>query len=781
MRLTRRLTLLVCALLLLGSSCTIMVTPRTFGAITALLNGGFEYGSSSASDNPAGWNRTSSTPNNVFLTWDNAYAHSGHKSVKITLSAPGDARWIQMVSVQTHTIYRLSGWVKTSNVAHTGDTSDVGAHIGVLGSLFHSSPVVGTHDWTYITFDFDTGPATQVTLAARLGFPSGTTSGTAWFDDLSLTVLTLKLQPINLLANPDAEDGVYPSSSMPPAWRTDADFAEGVSFSWDAGQAHSGSKSVRISAQTPNDARWLQRVAVQPHTAYRLSGWIKTRDVGHSNQSRYAGANIGLYGSWNRSQTIMGTHDWTPVSLDFDSADTTQITIAVRLGFWSVPTTGSAWFDDLSLEPSNGTPLIANAGFEQGTYVTHGLPNAWTAHALSHTNATFTWDDDTHQTGTKSMHIQLATPGTADWRQTVSVQSHTDYNLSGWIKTTHVASRSANTGDGAYLAVDEVGAFSQSLLGSHEWQRVTMTFHTGAISQITVAGRLGRANGATGSAWFDSFQLAPVNPANTPRWRVLLLIYHTTDVSYTDSSGVQRHVVAKLSKEQQQRAAASASRFFAADVPALTSGTMYPSLSIRYPRRPLTRLAPFGSAWWPAPEMIDPERDGLFDSVIVIWSTVGIDQATGEQISLAGASGLALATGTSQTYAAINGEVTSYDQRNIFKHEWGHSVLFYYDAAGVAPKPTVDTDLVQEYTHWPTGTPYIHVDECDAALIPNSIYNDTMGFTHDYYSGTTATRNDPDRCLGIPLAAWATGGPTWNGSMVPLLFSNESSVVTTQP
>jgi hypothetical protein len=51
------------------------------------------------------------------------------------------------------------------------------------------------------------------------------------------------------------------------------------------------------------------------------------------------------------------------------------------------------------------------------------------------------------------------------------------------------------------------------------------------------------------------------------------------------------------------------------------------------------------------------------------------------------------------------------------------------------------------------------MDESDLNPVPNSIYNDQSGFTHDYYSGTTALATAPSQCLGITPAAWAAGGP----------------------
>jgi len=105
----------------------------------------------------------------------------------------------------------------------------------------------------------------------------------------------------------------------------------------------------------------------------------------------------------------------------------------------------------------------------------------------------------------------------------------------------------------------------------------------------------------------------------------------------------------------------------------------------------------------------------------------------------------------------------------VFKHEWGHSLLFYYDAVGGAPRPTINNHAeATTYVHCMTGAFYEWVDESDANPIANSIYNNGSGFTHDYYSGTTALATDPLHCLGITPDAWALGGPvTMPGALAP--------------
>ena len=157
-----------------------------------------------------------------------------------------------------------------------------------------------------------------------------------------------------------------------------------------------------------------------------------------------------------------------------------------------------------------------------------------------------------------------------------------------------------------------------------------------------------------------------------------------------------------------------------------------------------------------------------FDSVIVVWQTIGIDQVSGRREELSpefgGLGGLAYSAGAvQQTYltASVFGSNLFGFGRNLLKHEWGHGILFYYNSTGAAPKPAVNNhinDTDQRYVQCVTGTPYLLVDESQQE-IPNSIYNNESGFTHDYYSGTTATAASPQQCLGITPAAWKTGGP----------------------
>jgi hypothetical protein len=70
--------------------------------------------------------------------------------------------------------------------------------------------------------------------------------------------------------------------------------------------------------------------------------------------------------------------------------------------------------------------------------VANGAPAGWVAKAYHTKTALFAWDDANSYVDSKSLHITLDTPNQAAWQQTVSVEPHRRYQLSGWVKTVDV-------------------------------------------------------------------------------------------------------------------------------------------------------------------------------------------------------------------------------------------------------------------------------------------------------------------------------------------------------
>lgn len=401
--------------------------------------------------------------------------------------------------------------------------------------------------------------------------------------------------------------------------------------------------------------------------------------------------------------------------------------------------------------------LLVNPHFEFGSTG----PDDWYADALEPTTE-FVWDDTVSHAGNRSIAIHSPTPNDARWTQTVTVEPNTVYELSGWIRTEGVEHSPQTVDAGANLTVMGMWDRSATLVGDNDWTFRRVRFNTGNSTTITVGGRLGFWSGMTaGSAWFDDLRLAPVTQNLPARWRMLVVIFDKTDLRYTDTDGTEHHIVAQMTPQEVERARQNAIHFAKDDIPALTSGSMVPSITVRMAPRTLDTLSPDRDGWWPSPADTADVRDQTFDSVIVIWDPRGTDQATGQYRWIGSAAGLTLDMGTGQTYSAIIAEAAAnYGHRNVFKHEFGHSILAYFNALGVSPLPQVSNHAEEgEYVNCQGGRPYAWIDELQANPIPNSIYNNKAGFTHDYYSGTIATADQPTRCLGITPEAWSYGGP----------------------
>jgi len=156
-----------------------------------LMNSSFEEGT----DSPLWWVKDAWTMPYSTFEWSSVFAHSGIRSVKISNNTANDARWTQTVNVLPNSTYRLSGWIKTENVAHTlenpiNSAYDGGANLSVLIGYYPITPLFGTNDWTYTSMEFNSQSNTQITVATRVGMYGGITTGTAWFDDLKLVLLS---------------------------------------------------------------------------------------------------------------------------------------------------------------------------------------------------------------------------------------------------------------------------------------------------------------------------------------------------------------------------------------------------------------------------------------------------------------------------------------------------------------------------------------------------------------------------------------------------------------
>ena len=162
---------------------------------TPLLNGDFE---SEAGGQPDHWS-TRTVQGAAAFAWDSATSNTGFRSVQVSGVAQSIARWEQTIAVEPDAEYKLAGWIKTANVQDpAGQWWTTGAKIGVYGTdsalAAATQGLRGTQDWTYVSVRFITGKTSTAKVACTLGdadslYVRSTSSGIAWCDDLTLTML----------------------------------------------------------------------------------------------------------------------------------------------------------------------------------------------------------------------------------------------------------------------------------------------------------------------------------------------------------------------------------------------------------------------------------------------------------------------------------------------------------------------------------------------------------------------------------------------------------------
>lgn len=140
-------------------------------------------------------------------------------------------------------------------------------------------------------------------------------------------------------------------AGVPVGWSQDAWKTDGSTV-FRLERTESGVVAVVENIQ-PNDARWSQKVEVEPDTIYRLSGRVRAENVGMSA----TGANLTVLGILETSRDLKGTTGWEEVHLiGRTGKNQHEITVTARLGGYGNLNTGKAFFDDIRLEKLNAVP-----------------------------------------------------------------------------------------------------------------------------------------------------------------------------------------------------------------------------------------------------------------------------------------------------------------------------------------------------------------------------------------------------------------------------------------
>ena len=149
----------------------------------------------------------------------------------------------------------------------------------------------------------------------------------------------------NLLRNPSFEEegGSYPGWTI-WTWKSNTGAARLASD-----RAYKGDNCLLLSNDEADDSLVFQPVMVKRNSTYFLSGWVKTEGVRVLEAGGDAGANMAIWGSFERSESLLGDNDWTFLAMTFDTGDRDTVNVACRLGHHGSTVIGNAWFDRIEL------------------------------------------------------------------------------------------------------------------------------------------------------------------------------------------------------------------------------------------------------------------------------------------------------------------------------------------------------------------------------------------------------------------------------------------------
>ncbi len=176
---------------------------------------------------------------------------------------------------------------------------------------------------------------------------------------LSAILLALSLCSVsfaegnNLLKNPGFEDADKPYSWDQDIWEA-SDGQKEIKVVSDV--FHSGKQCAVIINTKEGDSRLKQTVDVEPDSIYKISGWIKTENVGEEQK----GANFSIYMLQVTSTDVKGTTDWKYIEMYGRTGKSqTSLTVTAGLGGYGSLNTGTAYFDDISVEKVDSVPVDA--------------------------------------------------------------------------------------------------------------------------------------------------------------------------------------------------------------------------------------------------------------------------------------------------------------------------------------------------------------------------------------------------------------------------------------
>lgn len=238
----------------------------------------------------------------------------------------------------------------------------------------------------------------------------------------------------------------------------------------------------------------------------------------------------------------------------------------------------------------------------------------------------------------------------------------------------------------------------------------------------------------------------PTSPTSTAAatWKVAVLIYRETDVTFTRSNGTDYRLQTRMSDSMYELVRDTVDRY-RRSVTNWSNGLAAAALTVVDVPHPITKLDKLGSYYWVGPNATEDDLDryaptGKFDGVIVIWRA---RDSSGVEVPV-GAWGWSLPPGSYSNGAGYSSIITPSYQwwwtnspapQEVFVHEWLHQVIYFHRDAG-----RLDINL--------------HAGA-------NYGYDNSDGTWREWYSDIMQGRVwDGSRYIGLNAEMWAAGQPT---------------------
>ncbi|MHB8897447.1 MAG: glycoside hydrolase domain-containing protein [Thermoguttaceae bacterium] len=461
------------------------LVPDYLQARPGLVNGSVELGSG---DTPDGWQHDEPDPQHRAL-WSDENPRSGRRCLKTVVAPDAEAAWIATRQGEIHIVagarYRVEAWVRAEQVEGAAGWY---LHIGNAENSMLSAPTLtageGSFDWKRVTLDF-TAPdgANLLSLGTVL---RGT--GTAWFDDVSLTCL---------------EPGKWHADLLPVERRELAELGRPADPARWPGEAPDRRAVVSVFNFRP-----------QPQPAAMVSvdmAMIRGRARGRLRPDSIR-VTLG---------DRLVPHTFAGNALLFEGEIPAQT--AARYSVYFADDRPAGEEEQIPRVSGSLPNLVANGGFEEGT----PLPQGWspTGPAEGKDGVRFSLDDPGRANlGKACARMDVPNDAPENWRgwhQAVPVRAGGTYLLSAWLKCeglgggdlrVHVHLRKA---DGSLCRTSGMTSLSDGISGTTGW---TLTSGLFTMPDDAAQFQIHLTMNAKGTVWHDGVSLAEVAPGHIARF-----------------------------------------------------------------------------------------------------------------------------------------------------------------------------------------------------------------------------------------------------------------------